>query len=96
MSTDYKELLKSYKGKKVLVTGNTGFKGSWLTYILLSAGADVCGYSLKPSTDPNLFEIAGLDKNLHLKQVYGDVRDLDVLKKAFASSRRSAHRSRFV
>ncbi len=83
MSTDYKELLKSYKGKKVLVTGNTGFKGSWLTYILLSAGADVCGYSLKPSTDPNLFEIAGLDKNSGLKQVYADVRDLETLKKTF-------------
>ena len=84
MSIDHRKLLDTYKGKRVLVTGNTGFKGSWLSYILINAGAKVMGYSLKPSTDPNLYEIAGLDKDARLKQVYADVRDLEKLKEAFS------------
>ena len=85
MEYNYKELLKTYNGKRVLITGNTGFKGSWLTYILLSAGAEVMGYSLKPETNPNLFSIIGLENDEHLKQVYSDVRNLEDLKKAFIS-----------
>lgn len=72
-----------YKGKKVLITGSTGFKGSWLSYILLSVGADVTGYSLEPPTEPSLFRIIGLDMDPGLHQVYGDVRDLDSLMKCF-------------
>ena len=45
-----------YKGKKVLVTGHTGFKGSWMTALLLRAGAKVTGYALAPQAGPNLFE----------------------------------------
>ena len=50
--------LSFYKGKKVLVTGHTGFKGSWLCRILVKAGAQVTGYSLVPPTTPNLFSMA--------------------------------------
>ena len=46
-----------YKGKRVLVTGHTGFKGSWLCRILIKAGAVLTGYSLEPPTDPDLFQI---------------------------------------
>lgn len=48
--------LSFYKGKKVLITGHTGFKGSWLCRILVGAGAQVTGYSLTPPTEPNLFQ----------------------------------------
>lgn len=47
-----------YKGKKVLITGNTGFKGSWLTSWLLMMGADIYGYSLNIPTEPALFTVA--------------------------------------
>ena len=49
--------LSFYKGKKVFVTGHTGFKGSWLCKMLANAGAIVTGYSLNPPTSPSLFEI---------------------------------------
>ena len=52
--------LSFYKNKKVLVTGHTGFKGTWLCNILELAGADVTGYSLEPPTDPSMFEITGI------------------------------------
>ncbi len=70
-----------YKGKKVLVTGATGFKGSWLCEILLRAGADVCGYSLDPPTDPNLFSILSLGK--HMRNEIADVRDYARLESVF-------------
>lgn len=70
-----------YKNKKVLVTGHTGFKGSWLCKMLLNAGAAVAGYSLEPPTNPALFEIMGLEKQM--KSYIGDIRDLDNLKKVF-------------
>lgn len=50
-----------YKGKRVFVTGYTGFKGSWLCKILLNAGAQVTGYALNPPTDPNLFQLCGVE-----------------------------------
>ena len=53
---ELKETLKYYKGKRVLITGHTGFKGSWLTYILDSIGAEITGYSLEPNTEPSLFK----------------------------------------
>lgn len=49
-------LLDFYKGKKVFLTGHTGFKGTWLSRILILAGAEVTGYSLEPPTSPSLFE----------------------------------------
>ena len=70
-----------YQGKRVLVTGHTGFKGSWLCKMLTNAGAKVTGYSLNPPTDPSLFEIAGIEKDVH--SVIGDIRDLHALKAAF-------------
>lgn len=84
--TDYKELLNFYKGKRVLITGNTGFKGSWLTYILLSAGAEITGYSLQSLSEFNLFSLAGLDSNPDLHQICGDIRDMVVLKDVFQSA----------
>lgn len=73
--------LDFYKGKKVLVTGHTGFKGSWLCKILISAGADVTGYSLEPSTTPNLFNLCGIESQMH--SVIADIRDLETLKSVF-------------
>jgi CDP-glucose 4,6-dehydratase len=62
-----------YRGKKVLVTGHTGFKGSWLTEWLLALGADVCGLALEPPTEPSLFEILGLRDRMHHLTL--DIRD---------------------
>ncbi|MFT8351066.1 CDP-glucose 4,6-dehydratase [Clostridium saccharoperbutylacetonicum] len=73
--------LEFYKGKKVLVTGHTGFKGSWLCKILVKAGAEVIGYSLIPPTNPNLFQISGIDKEIN--SVIGDIRDLGKLMDTF-------------
>lgn len=76
---DYKNVLRFYKGKRVFITGNTGFKGSWLTYILIKAGAHVTGYSLNPPTNPNLYSIMGIEGSGNLMQYYGDVRKLNEL-----------------
>ena len=73
--------LSFYKGKRVFVTGHTGFKGSWLCKMLASAGAIVTGYSLDPPTNPSLYEIAGIDQDVN--SVIGDIRDYKTLKKAF-------------
>lgn len=73
--------LSFYKGKKVLVTGHTGFKGTWLCRILINAGAQVTGYSLNPPTEPNLFSMADVERRMN--SVIGDIRDLDHLKKVF-------------
>ena len=70
-----------YKGKKVLVTGHTGFKGSWLSKMLVMAGARVTGYSLEAPTEPNLFALAGLEGKMN--SVIGDVRDFEHLKAVF-------------
>ena len=70
-----------YKGKRVFITGHTGFKGSWLCRMLLSAGALVTGYSLKPPTEPNLFSLSGSEQRM--RSVIGDIRDFDALKAAF-------------
>lgn len=71
-----------YKGKRVLITGHTGFKGAWLCRILVNAGADVTGYALEPPTTPSLYELCGVaDK---MDSVIGDVRDYDHLAKVFA------------
>lgn len=76
--------LEFFRGKKVLLTGHTGFKGSWMSRILLNAGADLTGYSLEPPTTPNLFDIAELSNNMN--SVIGDIRDLDKLLKLFSET----------
>lgn len=68
-----------YKGKKVFVTGHTGFKGTWLCRMLLLAGAEVTGYALKPSGHPSLFHISGVEKEM--QSIIGDIRDFDFLEK---------------
>ncbi|MCK5344999.1 MAG: CDP-glucose 4,6-dehydratase [Candidatus Heimdallarchaeota archaeon] len=73
------ESLRSfYEGKKIFITGHTGFKGAWLTQILLGWGAVVCGYSLEPNTDPNLFDALSLSRSC--QHNIGDIRDIDLLK----------------
>lgn len=74
-------MLEFYKDKKVFITGHTGFKGCWLTRMLLLAGAEVTGYSLEPPTYPNLFELSGVGSKIN--SIIGDVRDLETLKNAF-------------
>ena len=76
--------LQFYKNKIVLVTGHTGFKGTWLCHILVNAGAIVIGYSLQPPTNPNLFELAGLEKRMN--SIIGDIRDFAHLKEVVASA----------
>lgn len=73
--------LSFYKNINVLITGHTGFKGSWLCRILINAGANVTGYSLKPPTEPNLFSLAGLEGKMN--SVIGDIRDYEHLKAVF-------------
>lgn len=76
------ELYDFYRGKRVLITGHTGFKGSWLVRILTLAGAKVTGYSLEPPTVPSMFAVMGLEKTVH--HVCADIRDLNRLKETFA------------
>ena len=71
-----KDLLKYYKGKKVLITGHTGFKGSWLSYWLNEIGAEVFGYSLKPNKKLNHFDILKME----LKSCYSNICNLKRLK----------------
>jgi len=68
-----------YKNKKVLLTGHTGFKGSWLALWLKKLGADVCGYSLSPPTEPNHFEHLNLD----ISSEIGNILDIENLEKIF-------------
>ena len=69
----------TYNNRRVLITGHTGFKGSWLVLWLQRLGAEVCGYSLAPNTTPSHFELLELD----VKSVTGDIRDKDELEKVF-------------
>ena len=75
--------LSFFKDKKILITGHTGFKGSWLTKLLLMAGADVCGFAGDPPTDPSLFDELHLKEALGDRSVKGDIRDLSALKAVF-------------
>jgi CDP-glucose 4,6-dehydratase len=72
-------LQEFYKGKKVFLTGHTGFKGTWLSRMLVSFGAEVTGYSLDPPTDPSLFALSGMEG--HIRSVIGDIRDREHLLK---------------
>lgn len=73
--------MKFYKGKRVLITGHTGFKGTWLCKMLINAGADVTGYALEPSTTPSLFKLCNIESEMN--SVIGDIRDLEKLKQVF-------------
>lgn len=73
--------LSFFKGKKILLTGHTGFKGSWMSRVLVNAGADLTGYSLEAPTSPSLFGLADLENNMN--SVIGDIRDLDKLMYVF-------------
>lgn len=66
-----------YKGKKIFLTGHTGFKGSWMTRILVQAGANVTGYSLAPPTETCLFYLADIENSI--KSIIGDIRDFEKL-----------------
>ena len=74
-----------YHGRKVFVTGHTGFKGAWLCHILRMAGAEVTGYALAPPTAPSLFALTGIAKEM--RSVTGDVRDLAGLKAAMDAAK---------
>lgn len=77
--------LNFYKGKKVFLTGHTGFKGTWLSRILILAGADVTGYSLEPPTEPSLFKQTKTD--FQMKSIIGDIRDGEKLKKVMIEAK---------
>jgi len=76
--------LSFWKGKRVFLTGHTGFKGSWLCRILTGAGAELTGYSLAPLTQPDLFSICGVEKRMD--SIIGDIRDRETLLCAFQKS----------
>jgi CDP-glucose 4,6-dehydratase len=75
-------LASFYRGKKVLVTGHTGFKGGWLTAWLKILGAHVIGFALPPGTRPNLFDAATIDRDM--VSLFGDVRNFEELSGTFA------------
>ena len=81
-----KNMLDFYKGKKIFITGHTGFKGSWLTKMLTMAGAQVTGYALEPQAgEPNLFGLADVAGGMN--SIIGDIRDYDSLYKAFDAAK---------
>ena len=77
--------LSFYNGKKVFLTGHTGFKGTWLSRILILAGAEITGYSLEPPTSPSLFEQT--KTATQMKSIIGDIRDGEKLKQAMLESK---------
>ncbi|QYG05598.1 MULTISPECIES: CDP-glucose 4,6-dehydratase [unclassified Janthinobacterium] len=74
-----------WQGKRVFLTGHTGFKGGWLSLWLQQLGADVTGYALEAPTTPSLFEVAGVARGM--VSIIGDVRDGEALKRAMAQAR---------
>ena len=67
--------LDFFKGKRILITGHTGFKGTWMCKTLLMLGANVIGYAKEPPTQPNLYNISDISKDI--TSVIGDIRDID-------------------
>jgi len=84
-SPDHDPFHGAFRGARVLVTGHTGFKGSWLCEWLLSLGADVTGYALEPDTTPALFTQLGLASRL--RHVVGDIRSADTVRRLIAETR---------
>jgi CDP-glucose 4,6-dehydratase len=75
------EMTKSFwSGKRVFITGHTGFKGAWLSLWLQKMGAELCGFSLAPPTNPSLFDVAKV--GLHMNSIIGDIRNLDSLSRS--------------
>jgi len=74
-----KEIKKFFKDKKILITGHTGFKGGWLTQMLLNWGAKISGIALRPNTKPNLFEALKLKEKI--KNYFWDIRDFKNISK---------------
>lgn len=72
--------IEFWRGKKVFLTGHTGFKGSWLSLWLQQLGAQVTGYALQPPTNPSLFEVANVAQGM--TSIIGDIRDAEALSKA--------------
>ena len=79
-----RQLKDHYKGRRVLVTGSTGFKGAWLCRMLTLLGAEVTGYALTPPTEPSLWDIADLEAGVD--QRMADIRDLEALRKVFTEA----------
>lgn len=80
-----KQMQKFYQGKKVLITGHTGFKGAWLTEVLLSWGAEVVGVALAPITEPNLFSLLGQQKKI--SNYVCDIRDTANLRQIIVNEK---------
>lgn len=78
---DDTKLRNFYSGRRILITGHTGFKGTWMCAVLLELGADVVGYSLEPPTIPSLFDLTEMKDRM--RSFRGDVRDLLVLRRVF-------------
>lgn len=70
-----------FSGKKVLITGHTGFKGSWMSMVLAMFGAKVTGYALAPQAEPNLYELCKVSEKID--SVIGDIRDLETMQRVF-------------
>jgi CDP-glucose 4,6-dehydratase len=82
-SLGWSEVLRAYAGKRVFVTGHTGFKGTWLSMLLHDLGAEVMGYALPPEPGPSHFAMLGLDKKIG--SVFGDIRDFTALDAALGA-----------
>ena len=82
-SVSMRDALRSFAGKRVFVTGHTGFKGSWLAFILSELGAEVMGYALAPGTSPSHFELLKLERRV--RHVIGDTRDFAMLRRQLTS-----------
>jgi CDP-glucose 4,6-dehydratase len=81
----HKKFQSTYRNRKVLVTGHTGFKGSWLSIWLKELGADVVGYALDPKTDKDNFVVTGLSEKI--KDIRGDIRGRNKLKQVFKNEK---------
>src|SRR6202047_1917704 len=82
--TETQTMAEFWKGRRVLLTGHTGFKGAWLALWLQSLGARVTGFSLDVPTEPSLYELARVGEGM--QGIVGDVRDRDALTTAVAES----------
>jgi CDP-glucose 4,6-dehydratase len=80
---NWESLANFYNGKRVLITGHTGFKGSWLSIWLHSLGADVIGYALDPLTPKDNYELSNIGRKI--KDIRGDIRDIKNLNTVFSN-----------